>query len=87
MSRRVSATKLQRQENAAWRVSCDMEGMRRVAPTRSSATAEAKPYDDLRRARHGELRHHDEAGLRGLLEDYFADADDLERFSKPPRAA
>ncbi len=36
------------------------------------------PYDHLRRARHGELRHHDESGLHELMDDYFAHADDLE---------
>lgn len=36
------------------------------------------PYDHLRRARHGELRHHDESGLHDLMDDYFAHADDLE---------
>lgn len=61
--------------------------MKRVAPVRSSAKAEDTPYDDLRRARHGELQHHDVAGLQHLLDDYFDHADELERVSLPPRAA
>lgn len=55
-----------------------------------------QPYDELRRARHGELRHHDHVGLRLLLDDYFGDESLLDlanapahggRPSKPPRAA
>ena len=41
------------------------------------------PYDDLRRARHGELRLKDEVGLTILFDDYFAHADELERFPSP----
>lgn len=61
--------------------------MPRRAPLRLSATAETQPYDDLRRARHGELRHHDHVGLRLLADEYFALADDLEPMITPPRAA
>jgi hypothetical protein len=43
------------------------------------------PYDDLRRARHGELRLKDQVGLLHLLDDYFAHADELEPVH--PRAA
>jgi len=45
------------------------------------------PYDDLRRARHGELRLKDQVGLHHLLDDYFAFADELEPVHRPPRAA
>ena len=43
-----------------------------------SGTVETKPYDDLRRARHGELRHRDLGGLRSLHAEYFAHADEFE---------
>ncbi len=45
------------------------------------------PYDDLRRARHGELRLKDQVGLSLLMDDYFAYADELEVLPRPPRAA
>jgi len=45
------------------------------------------PYDDLRRARHGELRLKDQVGLTILLDDYFAYADDFEGMTRPPRRA
>jgi hypothetical protein len=39
------------------------------------------PYDQLRhaaRSEERELQHHDHAGLRGLLDEYFSLADELE---------
>lgn len=45
------------------------------------------PYDDLRRARDGELRLKDEVSLTILFDDYFAYADDLEPVHRRPRAA
>lgn len=45
------------------------------------------PYDDLRRARHGELRLKDQLGLSLLMDDYFAHADELEVVKRPSRAA
>ncbi|MGZ6087480.1 MAG: hypothetical protein ACXWUE_28650 [Polyangiales bacterium] len=52
----------------------------------SGTRAKNAPYDALRRARHRELQHKDEQGLRGLLDDYFALADELEP-GPPSRAA
>jgi hypothetical protein len=40
-------------------------------------------YDDLRRARQGQLRHHDHRGLTTLLDDYYAHADELEVVGPP----
>lgn len=48
------------------------------ARRQTSTTVERKPYDDLRRARNGELRPQDEGALEGLLHEYFDHADDLE---------
>lgn len=44
----------------------------------SETRAKNAPYDALRRARHKELQHKDESGLRGLMDDYFSMADELE---------
>lgn len=49
----------------------------------SEKVEKTTPYDHLRRARHGELRHHDGDGLRYLLDDYFGDADDVELIGPP----
>ena len=54
-----------------------MDPVRRQAST----TVERKPYDELRRARNGELRPRDEGALEGLLHEYFDHADDLETVS------
>jgi len=48
-------------------------------------TRKTAPYDALRRARHRELQHKDANGLRGLLDEYFSMADELE--PGPPRRA
>lgn len=58
-----------------------------MARSKSESVAKTSPYDDLRRARHGELRPRDAEGLRFLMDDYFAHADDLELTPKKPRAA
>lgn len=56
--------------------------------TKSESVAKTSPYDDLRRARHGELRLRDSDGLRYLMDDYFGNADDLEQVGpKTTRAA
>jgi hypothetical protein len=44
----------------------------------SGTRAKTAPYDALRRARHRELQHKDGQGLRGLMDDYFSMADELE---------
>jgi hypothetical protein len=49
--------------------------------------AQNAPYDALRRARHRELQHTDGEGLRDLLDDYFALADELEPGPPSKRAA
>ena len=50
-------------------------------------TSKTAPYDHLRRARGGELRHQDGSGLTDLFEDYFANADDLELVGPPTSRA
>ncbi len=45
------------------------------------------PYDQLRhaaRSEERELQHHDHAGLRGLLDEYYSHADELELVSYRP---
>jgi hypothetical protein len=60
--------------------------MTRMKSEVSGTRAKNAPYDALRRARHRELQHKDQQGLRGLLDDYFALADELEP-GPPSRAA
>jgi len=64
----------------------DVIGMRRTTIDKHGAP-KGTPYDDLRRARHGELRLKDQVGLNILLDDYFAYADDLEPVHRRSRAA
>jgi hypothetical protein len=49
----------------------------------SEKVEKTTPYDHLRRARQGELRHHDAVGLHDLMDDYFAHADDVELVGPP----
>ena len=46
-------------------------------------TSKTSPYDQLRRARHGELRLKDAVGLHHLMDDYFGSADDVEYVGPP----
>jgi hypothetical protein len=52
--------------------------MPRSEEPRAVGTTDTKPYDELRRARPGELRHRDVGGLRSLHDEYYALADEFE---------
>jgi hypothetical protein len=59
-----------------------------MSPTKIDVLrAKNAPYDALRRARHRELQHKDGEGLRGLLDEYFSLADELEPGPPSSRAA
>lgn len=50
-------------------------------------TSKTSPYDQLRRARHGELRLKDAVGLHLLMDDYFGNADDVDYIGPPTTRA
>jgi hypothetical protein len=56
-------------------------------PRTKSASVAKTPYDDLRRARHGELQLRDGEGLKYLMADYFDHADELELVGPPTHRA
>jgi hypothetical protein len=60
--------------------------MRRTTTRGARIEGGRNPYDHLRRAQQRDLQHHDSDGLRHLLDDYFALADELE-FEELPQSS